>query len=98
MKTSFSQRAIRRIAIGVWLFACLVDVSAQAPAAVNHEHNAVGGHVRSLPRDLELRLAVNALPEDLRARATIFTPYASTKKSAASGDRPHSSIAQARTA
>jgi len=41
-------------------------------AAQTHDHNAAGGHVISLPRDLEMRLAVNALPKDLRADATVL--------------------------
>jgi hypothetical protein len=43
---------------------------AQTPAS--HEHNSTGGHVLMIPRDLEMRLAVNALPKDLRAGATVL--------------------------
>jgi hypothetical protein len=51
---------------------CATHALAQVPAPTGHDHNATGGHVLSLPRDLELRLAVNALPKDLRAGATVL--------------------------
>jgi hypothetical protein len=41
-------------------------------AAQDHDHNAMGGKVLTIPRDLEVRLAVNALPKDLRAGAKVL--------------------------
>ena len=38
----------------------------------SHDHNAHGGKVLLLPRDLELRLAVNALPKELRDSAAVL--------------------------
>jgi hypothetical protein len=55
----------------VFFLSALLWVSAPLTAQT-HDHNAGGGHVISLPRDLEVRLAVNALPKDLRAEATIL--------------------------
>ena len=37
-----------------------------------HDHHAGGGEVILLPRELELRLAVNALPKELRDGAAIL--------------------------
>jgi len=50
---------------------CAVSVRAQPPEPA-HDHQASGGAVLQLPRDLELRLAVNALPKDLRAGAAVL--------------------------
>ena len=43
---------------------------AQAQPPIASDHKATGGRVLSLPRDLEMRMAVNALPKELRAGAT----------------------------
>jgi hypothetical protein len=59
----------KRTYFAVFLFGCCGLASAQAPEA--HNHNGGGGKVISIPRDLELRLAVNALPPSLRDGATI---------------------------
>jgi hypothetical protein len=49
---------------------CTVPGLAQEPP--KHDHNAQGGKVIMLPRDLEMRLAVDALPPHLREGAAIF--------------------------
>jgi len=58
---------------------------AQEPAAA-HYHNATGGKIIILPRDLEMRLAVNALPPHLREAAGILilgeTGYVKVKDTA----------------
>src|SRR6266542_336269 len=44
-----------------------VRVGAQSVGvSPTHEHGSVGGQVLMIARDLEVRLAVNALPKDLR--------------------------------
>jgi hypothetical protein len=57
----------RAVATAAILAGCCL---AQTPAS--HEHNATGGRVLLIPRDLEIRLALNALPKDLRAGATVL--------------------------
>jgi hypothetical protein len=37
-----------------------------------HEHSSAGSHVLMITRDLEVRLAVNALPKDLRDGAAVL--------------------------
>jgi len=49
----------------------VLPVGAFAQASEEHNHNAAGGKVIVIPRDLEMRLAVNALPPSLREDATI---------------------------
>ena len=51
---------------------CVTRAGAQSPAPADHDHYPPGGRVLPLPRDLEMRLAVNALPKDLRAGATVL--------------------------
>lgn len=51
---------------------CVTRAGAQLPAPGDHDHHLTGGRVLPLPRDLEMRLAVNALPKDLRAGATVL--------------------------
>jgi hypothetical protein len=66
------------------------------PASPLHDHNAAGGPVLSLPRDLELRLAVNALPKDLRAGATILVMESSGYVEARRGTNPFTCIVSRR--
>jgi hypothetical protein len=54
----------------------------------DHSHNATGGHVMPLPRDLEFRLAVNALPKDLRAGATVLVMESAGYVEARHGTNP----------
>ncbi len=70
--TPVAQRALfARIATLVVLIVGAPHVRAQTNAA-GHNHNLTGDRVIVLPRDLEMRLAVNALPRDLRAGATVL--------------------------
>jgi len=58
-----------------WIFLtalCATYAAAQGLAPAGHDHSAIGGRVLPLPRDLEIRLAVNALPKQLRAGATVL--------------------------
>lgn len=76
-------------------FAALsVSLFAQAPA--EHNHNATGGPVIPLPRDLELRLAVNALPKPLRAGATVRVLEGSAYVEAVHGANPFTCIVSRR--
>jgi hypothetical protein len=51
-----------------------LSATAQSPSAndAEHNHNAHGGKVLLLPSDLEIRLAVNALPKELREGASVL--------------------------
>jgi hypothetical protein len=56
------------------LFLCAAGARAQTSdvAAASHDHDTRGATVLLLPRDLEIRLAVNALPKDLRDGAGVL--------------------------
>jgi len=54
------------------LAALLISLPALAQESVTHEHAARGGKVLMLARDLEIRLAVDALPPHLREGAGIW--------------------------
>jgi hypothetical protein len=69
---------------------------AQAPAAGGHDHAAAGGRVLTLPRDLELRLAVNALPKPLQAGATILVMEPTGYVKARQGTNPFTCIVSRR--
>jgi len=69
-KTSWAIRFIAT-AIGMALTAPLGAQTARVDAAT-HDHRSGSGKVLMIPRDLELRLAVNALPRDLRDGATVL--------------------------
>jgi len=49
-------------------------LGAQTPSAgsTSHDHSSATGKVLMISRDLELRLAVNALPKDLREAASVL--------------------------
>jgi hypothetical protein len=64
--------------------------------AQDHDHNATGGRVLSLPRDLEMRLAVNALPKDLRAGATVLVMESAGYVEAHHGTNPFTCIVSRR--
>src|SRR5579863_424700 len=51
-----------------------LSATAQSPSAndAEHNHNAHGGKVLLLPRDLEISLAVDALPKELRDGAAVL--------------------------
>ena len=67
------------------LLAALLTVPLAAQTdQTRRDHNQQGGKVFVLPRDLEIRLAINALPKDLRDGAAVLvlesTGYASVRQ------------------
>jgi len=65
MKRRTTRRGICALAI------LLAGLPTSAQQSVEHDHNATGGKVIMLPRELEMRLAVNALPPHLREGAGV---------------------------
>ena len=45
---------------------------AQSPEPATHDYTGAGGTLLMVPRDLEMRLAVNALPKPLRDGASVL--------------------------
>lgn len=80
------------------LIAVLTLQAAQTPSAsdVEHNHNAQGGKVLLLPRDLEIRLAVNALPKELRDGATVLVLESDGYVKVRSGTNPFTCIVSRR--
>jgi hypothetical protein len=78
------------------LAALLLFAAAVSAQDAAHEHNPKGGRVLMLPRDLELRLAVNALPKDLRAGATVLVLETSGYVEAHKGSNPFTCIVSRR--
>ena len=80
------------------LIAVLTLQAAQTPSAtdVEHNHNAQGGKVLLLPRDLEIRLAVNALPKELRDGATVLVLGSDGYVKVRSGTNPFTCIVSRR--
>lgn len=66
MKQSITQTGICALA------AIIVSLPAPAQEATGHDHAITGGKVLMIPRDLEIRLAVDALPPHLRDGAGIW--------------------------
>jgi hypothetical protein len=64
--------------------------------AQDHDHNSAGGKVLMLPRELEMRLAVNALPKDLRAGATVLVMEKTGYVEAHKGTNPFTCIVSRR--
>lgn len=67
--------AARRGSVGAATLLALTlttRVGAQAPASTSHDHGSAGGKALIVPKDLEIRLAVNALPKDLRDAASVL--------------------------
>ena len=69
----------RRVDLGTagtaTLLAVLLTTSVDAqtpPPSTSHARHAATGRILMIPRDLELRLAVNALPKDLRGAASVL--------------------------
>ena len=85
-----SQRTLlARIAtVGVLAVAPVPQSRAQSSTAAAHDHSVTGGRVMVLPRDLEMRLAVNALPRDLRAGATVLIMESAGYVKARQGPNP----------
>ncbi|MBI3490579.1 MAG: hypothetical protein HY047_02090 [Acidobacteria bacterium] len=71
-----TNRRSRACSIASALLAMLVALPAAAQTSgvgsTTYDHQQAGGKVLTLARDLELRLAVNALPRDLRASASVL--------------------------
>ena len=66
-------RSLRLSATFLVAIAFTVRVGAQSVGvSPTHEHGSVGGQVLMIARDLEVRLAVNALPKELRDGATVL--------------------------
>jgi hypothetical protein len=97
MRPHSQRRSIGRIAVTMYLAAsCPTSGRAQAPGSARHDHNATGGHVLSLPRDLEIRLAVNALPKQLRPGATVMVMESAGYVEARHGTNPFTCIVSRR--
>jgi len=56
----------------VALLALQTTAQTSGSSEPSHDHSARGGKVLLLPRDLEIRLALNALPKDLREGASVL--------------------------
>jgi hypothetical protein len=71
---------------------------AQTPAAsvAPHDHNGQGGEVILLPRDLEMRLAVNALPKELRDGTAVLALESAGYAKARHGTNPFTCIVSRR--
>jgi hypothetical protein len=69
-----TEAARRRLTIAALAALVTAPALAQTPAAGSgtHDHQAGYGKVLTLPRDLEQRLAVNALPKPLRDGAAVL--------------------------
>jgi hypothetical protein len=81
-----------------WIFLtvlCATYTAAQG-LAPGHDHSAIGGRVLPLPRDLEIRLAVNALPKQLRAGATVLVMESTGYVEARHGTNPFTCIVSRR--
>ena len=74
------------------------QLSAQTPDEndVRHNHNARGGKVLLLARDLETRLAVNALPKELRDGAAVMVLESNGYVKVRSGTNPFTCIVSRR--
>jgi hypothetical protein len=65
-------------------------------AQTEHNHSASGGKVITLPRDLEMRLAVNALPKPLRDGASVLVLESGGYVKARPGTNPFTCIVSRR--
>jgi hypothetical protein len=82
-----------------WMFLAALwttYAAAQGLAPAGHDHSTTGGQVLSLPRDLEIRLAVNALPTELRAGATVLVMESAGYVEARRGSNPFTCIVSRR--
>ena len=67
-----------------------------AQTSESHDHHAEGGKVLTIPHDLEMRLAVNALPKPLQAGATVLTLEQTGYVEARHGSNPFTCIVSRR--
>jgi hypothetical protein len=74
------------------------QMPAQTPGGSepSHDHEARGGKVILLPRDLEIRLAVNALPRELRDGAAVLVLESTGYVKARAGTNPFTCIVSRR--
>lgn len=77
---------------------CCAAYACYAPAQTSesHDHHSESGKVLTIPRDLEMRLAVNALPKTLRAGATVMVLEQSGYVEARHGSNPFTCIVSRR--
>jgi hypothetical protein len=75
-----------------------LQLTAQTPSEndANHNHNMAGGRVFLLPRDLEIRLAVNALPKELRDGSAVLVLESNGYVKVRSGTNPFTCIVSRR--
>jgi hypothetical protein len=75
-----------------------LQLSAETPGEndARHNHNARGGKVLLLARDLETRLAVNALPKELRDGAAVMVLESNGYVKVRSGTNPFTCIVSRR--
>jgi hypothetical protein len=71
-------------------------VDAQTARATGHDHAQAGAKVVQLPRDLEVRLAENALPKELRAGATVLVMEAEGYVKVRQGTNPFTCLVSRR--
>lgn len=74
----------------------LSSLSLAAQTSAEHNHNSSGGRVLAIPRDLELRLAVNALPKELRSGATVLVMESAGYVEAHHGTNPFTCLVSRR--
>lgn len=89
MTTSTRTRPRLWPAIGALIIlAAAAPLDAQTAESTAHDHGSTGAAVHMLPKDLELRLAVNALPKDLRDGASVLVLESSGYVKARTGTNP----------
>jgi hypothetical protein len=86
-------RTSQRIDLGTAALAALLlttPLGAQTPSAgsTSHDHRSATGKVLMISRDLELRLAVNALPKELRDAASVLVLEKDGYSNARTGTNP----------
>lgn len=78
------------------VFLCCAACGAGQTTGAGHEHGSGGGKVLMLPPDLEMRLAVNALPKPLQAGATILVLGQAGYVKARKGSNPFTCVVSRR--
>src|SRR5580700_7501301 len=97
MRARSQRKWMGRISLILFLAASFATyLAAQVSEPDIHDHSATGGRVLSLPRDLEIRLAVNALPKQLRAGATVLVMESAGYVEARHGTNPFTCIVSRR--
>ena len=95
---STSQRPeFSRLAAALLAVFCATPAAAQSAAgAGSHDHQQGSGRVLPLDRDLEMRLAVNALPKPLRDGATVLVLESAGYTKARQGTNPFTCLVSRR--